>query len=156
MVFAVDFDGTCVTYAFPKVGKNIGAGPVLRLLVSKGHKIILHTMRDNIVKEFPEVGMINTQEEAEEWFRKENIPLYGINYNPDQSNWTMSKKVFAHYYIDDQTLGTFKIKDPDNGGYYINWYVIAQDLRILGIISSEEWLELCNKIEEELLKLKKS
>lgn len=148
MIFAVDFDGTCVTFDFPKVGKNIGAGPVLKLLISKGHKIILHTMRDNIVKEFPEVGMINTQEKAEEWFRKENIPLYGINYNPNQNSWTKSNKVFAHYYIDDQALGVNRINDGEK--YYINWYSIVDSLKNLNIISQEEKLKLYNEITEEL------
>ena len=47
MVIAVDFDGTCVTHEFPKVGKDIGAVPVLKKLVEKGHQIILHTMRSH-------------------------------------------------------------------------------------------------------------
>lgn len=42
MVIAVDFDGTCVTHEFPKIGKDIGAIPVLRKLVEKGHQIILY------------------------------------------------------------------------------------------------------------------
>lgn len=29
MIIAVDFDGTCVTHEFPKVGEEIGAAPVL-------------------------------------------------------------------------------------------------------------------------------
>lgn len=41
MVIAVDFDGTCVTHEFPKIGKDIGAIPVLRKLVEKEHQIIL-------------------------------------------------------------------------------------------------------------------
>lgn len=47
MIIAVDFDGTCVTHEFPEVGKDIGAVPVLRELVEKGHKIILYTMRSH-------------------------------------------------------------------------------------------------------------
>lgn len=35
MVIAVDFDGTCVTHEFPKIGKDIGAIPVLRELVER-------------------------------------------------------------------------------------------------------------------------
>lgn len=46
MIIAVDFDGTCVTHDFPRVGKDIGAVPVLKELVECGHKLILHTMRD--------------------------------------------------------------------------------------------------------------
>ena len=47
MIIAVDFDGTCVTHEFPEVGRDIGAVPVLKELVEKGHKIILYTMRSH-------------------------------------------------------------------------------------------------------------
>lgn len=46
LAIAVDFDGTCVTHEYPDVGKDIGAIPVLKELVDKGHKLILFTMRD--------------------------------------------------------------------------------------------------------------
>lgn len=44
MIIAVDFDGTCVTHDFPKVGKNIGTEIVLKKFSDKEHKIILYTM----------------------------------------------------------------------------------------------------------------
>lgn len=47
MYIAVDFDGTCVTHEYPKVGKDIGAVPVLKKLTNSGHQLILHTMRCN-------------------------------------------------------------------------------------------------------------
>ena len=43
----VDFDGTCVSHEFPKVGYDIGAAPVLKELVSNGHRLILFTMRSD-------------------------------------------------------------------------------------------------------------
>jgi hypothetical protein len=43
----IDFDGTCVTHEFPKVGKDIGAAPVLKELTEKGHRLILFTMRSD-------------------------------------------------------------------------------------------------------------
>jgi len=45
LVLAIDFDGTCVTHDFPRIGSEIGAPPVLRALVSSGHKLVLFTMR---------------------------------------------------------------------------------------------------------------
>ena len=45
MVIAIDFDGTCVTNEYPNVGNDIGAVPVLKRIVEKGHRIILYTMR---------------------------------------------------------------------------------------------------------------
>lgn len=37
MIIAVDFDGTCVTHEFPRVGEEIGAAEVLKELTDKGH-----------------------------------------------------------------------------------------------------------------------
>ena len=37
-IIAVDFDGTCVTHEYPKVGRDIGAAAVLKDLVAAGHK----------------------------------------------------------------------------------------------------------------------
>ena len=45
MYIAVDFDGTCVTHDYPRIGKEIGAPKVLKRLVEAGHKLILNTMR---------------------------------------------------------------------------------------------------------------
>lgn len=94
MIIAIDFDGTCVTHAFPKIGKDIGAIPVLKSLVDNGHKLILYTMRDGI-----------TLGEAKIWFIENEIPLYAVNDNPTQHRWTTSRKVYAHLYIDDAALG---------------------------------------------------
>lgn len=94
MFIAIDFDGTCVTHEFPRIGKDIGAVPVLKELVENGHKLILHTMRSG-----------DTLTEAIEWFDAREIPLWSINSNPTQKRWTTSKKVFAHLYIDDTALG---------------------------------------------------
>lgn len=47
-IIGIDFDGTVVTHDFPKIGKDIGAVPVLKKLVENGHKLILFTMRSDI------------------------------------------------------------------------------------------------------------
>lgn len=94
MYIAVDFDGTCVTHEYPKVGKDIGAVPVLKKLTDSGHHIILNTMRSG--KELVD---------AVQWFADNDIPLYGANENPTQKEWTLSPKVYAHLYIDDAALG---------------------------------------------------
>jgi hypothetical protein len=94
MDIAVDFDGTCVTHDYPRVGKDIGAVPVLKKLVNSGNNIILNTMRSG-----EKLG------DAIQWFRDNDIPLYGINENPIQKSWTESPKVYAQLYIDDAALG---------------------------------------------------
>ena len=43
---AVDFDGTCVEHDYPEVGLDVeGAVETLKELQSRGHRIILYTMR---------------------------------------------------------------------------------------------------------------
>jgi hypothetical protein len=79
LVIAVDFDGTCVTHAYPYIGKDIGSVPVLKELVDRGHKLILWTMRSG-----------KQLEEAVEWFSDNEISLFGIQRNPTQDSWTDS------------------------------------------------------------------
>ena len=95
MVFAIDFDGTVVTNAYPKIGRNIGAAPVLKTLVAEGHKLILYTIRTG------------TQlEEAVEWFTDKGIDLYAVNQNPSQASWSPdAKKIFFDLCLDDRNYG---------------------------------------------------
>lgn len=111
MTINIDFDGTCVTHSFPTLGKDIGAVPVLKRLVAEGHQLILFTMRSDR-KELEEVedkdisnvvGDFLTQ--AVDWFKDNDIPLYGIQTNPTQHQWTTSPKSYAPLMIDDSALG---------------------------------------------------
>ena len=116
MYIAIDFDGTCVTHEFPYVGKDIGAVPVLKKLVENKHKLILHTMRGK-----------DTIEPAENWFKENNIPLYGVNYNPTQWRWTNSKKVFAQLYIDDAALGVpLKTDTSLSNRPFVDWKKVEE------------------------------
>ena len=112
-ILAVDFDGTCVAHEFPKVGKEIGAAAVLRELVKEGAKLVLWTVRDK-----------STLMDAKEWFDKNRIPLYGVNNNPSQIAWNTSRKVFAHYYIDDMAIGAPLIQGDDGARPHIDWQVV--------------------------------
>lgn len=117
MYIAIDFDGTCVTHEYPRVGKDIGAVPVLKMFIEAGHKLILNTMRSG--KELAD---------AVKWFEDNNIPLYGANENPTQKSWTASPKVYAHLYIDDAALGCPLKIDPNvSGRPFVDWYHILQN-----------------------------
>lgn len=94
MEIAIDFDGTVVTHSYPEVGEDIGAIPVLKKIVENGNHLILNTMRSD-----------SKLTDAVNWFKQNNIPLYGINENPTQKRWTKSTKVYAQLYIDDAALG---------------------------------------------------
>ena len=129
MEICIDFDGTCVTHEFPKVGKDIGAVPVLQKLVEAKHKLILYTMRDGI-----------ELEEAVNWFIQNEIPLYGINNNPTQHTWTNSPKVYAQLYIDDAALGCpLKLAYSDNQEtmfiQYVDWVKVEEMLKNIGVLS---------------------
>ena len=114
MIIAVDFDGTCVKHAYPKIGEDIGAVPVLKRLVSDGHQLVLNTMRSGEL-----LG------EAVKWFESNSIKLSGVNHTPRQESWTSSPKVYAHMYIDDAALGCPTIMD-ENGRVYVDWRIVAK------------------------------
>ena len=93
-IIALDFDGTVVTHAYPEVGEDIGAVAVLKELVAQEDKLILWTMRSGTLLE-----------DAVAWFKKHDIPLWGINENPSQKEWTESPNLHADLLIDDSALG---------------------------------------------------
>lgn len=132
IIIAVDFDGTCVTHEFPKVGRDIGAAPVLRRLVANGHKLILFTMRSNVVNpesENPDIHLSsgNYLDDAVNWFKENDIELWGIQTNPQQSTWTSSPKAYAQLYIDDAALGCPLIYSLHERPF-VNWNKVEQML----------------------------
>ena len=126
MVVAIDFDGTVVSWKYPKVGEDIGAVPVLKDLVEAGHKIILCTMRDG-----------QPLEEAKKWFEDNDIPLWAINRNPSQWTWSKSKKIHANLYIDDQALGAPLIYPGGGERPYLDWLKVRELLVNLGYVKGD-------------------
>ena len=116
MIIAIDFDGTCVTHKYPEIGESIGAEKVLKKLVDNDHKLILNTMRSH--KKYEGRDLL---EEAVEWFKKNDIELYGVNENPGQKSWTDSPKIYANIYIDDAALGCPLTMDEDGNGMHVDW-----------------------------------
>lgn len=124
ITIAVDFDGTCTTHDYPQIGKDIGAVPVLKALAESGHKLILFTMRD-----------ANQLDEAVNWFKENEIPLYGIQINPTQLHWTSSNKCYANLYIDDAALGCPLSKNPElSDRPFIDWLKVEEMLKERNLI----------------------
>lgn len=124
MNIAVDFDGTCVTHAYPEVGNDVGAVPVLKEIVQAGHKLILNTMRSG--KELFD---------AVDWFMDRGIPLYGVNGDPEQHTWTASPKVYAQIYIDDAALGCPLLMIPSRSARpFVDWDKVREMLRERGVM----------------------
>lgn len=143
MEIAIDFDGTCVTHEFPRVGKDIGAVPVLLDLISAGHNLILYTMRSNVTdlqaddKKIVTVGG-NYLTDAINWFKKNDIPLYGVQKNPAQYQWTKSPKCYAHLYIDDAALGCPLIESDLSKSPYVDWKAVREMLYVKNILKRAE------------------
>lgn len=113
MIIAIDFDGTCVTHEYPEIGRDIGAAEVIRKFVARGDKIILFTMRSG-----------KHLDDAVMWFAANEIPLFGINQNPEQHTWTSSPKPYANVYIDDAALGV-PLRHPPGERSYVHWPSVA-------------------------------
>jgi hypothetical protein len=132
MIIGVDFDGTVVTHEYPEVGRDIGAVPVLKKLVERGHNIILFTMRSH-KKSYGR----DTLKDAEDWFTKNDIPLFGVNENPTQRSWTDSPKPHCNIYIDDAALGIPTVDNPD-GRPYVDWPRVEELLKEKGVLEDDE------------------
>jgi hypothetical protein len=125
LVICVDFDGTCTTHDFPRIGHDIGAVEILTRLVADGHKLVLFTMRSG-----------DTLEEAVQWFMQNGIPLYGIQKNPTQWRWTKSPKAYGQLYIDDAALGCpLKIDKALSDRPFVDWTSVEALLLIKELIT---------------------
>lgn len=136
MTFAVDFDGTVVTHNYPEVGKNIGAEIVLKKLAEKNHKICLNTMRCD-----------DKLDDAVQWFKDNDIEVYGVNENPSQKSWTSSPKVFADYYIDDMAIGCPVIIYQNRR--FVDWIQITIELMLDDIFTFKESREVIKELKEK-------
>lgn len=119
MIIGIDFDGTCVTHDYPNIGREIGAAPVLKKLSDAGHKLILWTMRSG-----------EYLEEAIDWFESHDIPLFGVNKNPEQHTWTDSPKAYCNLYIDDAALGIPLRVSSKEPRPYVDWNKVSTMLGV--------------------------
>lgn len=97
MIVAVDFDGTIVEHAYPKIGKEIPfAIESLKMLQEEGIRLILWTSRYG--------ELLN---EAVLFCKKRGLEFYAVNKNyPEEPNdYDSGRKIVADIYIDDRNLG---------------------------------------------------
>lgn len=139
MVIAIDFDGTCVRHEFPRIGADIGAVPILKELVAKGHKLILYTMRSH--KSYVKYGSApvidnsnSVLSDAISWFTENGIILWAVNNNPTQRTWTNSPKAYANHYIDDAAIGCPTLDDNGLSRPYVDWIEMRKLLIQLKIL----------------------
>jgi hypothetical protein len=136
MDIAIDFDGTCVTHEYPLIGRDIGAAPVLKELVSKGHRLILFTMRSD--RKLTTLWGKTDEPyltDAISWFNEREIELFGVQIHPEQEIWTDSPKAYAQLYIDDAALGCPLIQPPNpEERPYADWVKIRDWLLRNGML----------------------
>ena len=107
MTIAVDFDGTLVTHAYPRIGKPIpfAIETLKKLQQEDHHQIILWTVREG-----------ELLDEAVNYCRERGLEFYAINsnYPEEQGEHHAPRKITADLWIDDRNLGGL----PDWGVIY--------------------------------------
>lgn len=125
-IIAVDFDGTIVKHEYPKIGDLVpGAVDCLADLVRAGHRIIIWTMRHDVGLR-DAIKFLGT-------LRSAGVEIWSFNSNSEQSSWTDSPKVFAHYYIDDAALGCPLIRGQ-HAKPYVDWNQVRTLLKWDGML----------------------
>lgn len=123
----VDFDGTVVTHEYPMMGKDIGSVPVLKELVAKGHQLILFTMRSDMGVKSGKFKSGLT--DAVNWYKENDIPLFGIQTNPTQHEWTDSPKAYGQLIIDDAAaFAPLKLDLTHSNRPFIDWVIMRDEL----------------------------
>jgi hypothetical protein len=124
-IVCVDFDGTCVTHRYPKIGAEVpNAVKVLKRLNENRVKLILWTIRSG-----------EYLQEAVDWFAAREIELWSVNKNPSQRFWSKSPKAYASVYIDDAALGCPLTYDAPNAGRpFADWFEIERLLEEIGYL----------------------
>jgi hypothetical protein len=97
LILGVDFDGTIVEEAFPKIGKiKQKTVDLMRVAYNAGHLIVVWTARSN-----------GADELARQFLIENDIPFHFLNENPEDPYAKLGiqgRKIFCHYYIDDRAV----------------------------------------------------
>ena len=99
LIIAIDFDGTIVEDAYPKIGKPmIFAFETMRKLQSEGHRLILWTYRTE-----------KKLKEAVDFCKQQGLEFYAINksYPEEEFDGKISRKINATFFVDDRNIGGF-------------------------------------------------
>lgn len=99
LIIAVDFDGTIVEDAYPKIGKpKLFAFETLKKLQEEGHRLILWTYRCG-----------DKLDEAVTFCENHGIIFYAVNssFSGEEFSKNISRKIHADLFIDDRNIGGF-------------------------------------------------
>jgi len=99
LIVAIDFDGTIVEDAYPKIGKpKLFVFETLKKLQEEGHRLILWTYRNG-----------SRLEEAVLFCKENGINFYAVNksYPEEEFDGKISRKINATFFVDDRNIGGF-------------------------------------------------
>lgn len=106
LIYAIDFDGTLCTNAFPLIGEpNEQMLNFVRTRKSMGDYLILWTCREG-----------ERLQEAIAWCKAQQLEFDTYNENLPHMNELYgndSRKVGADYYIDDRAITAWGFGEPD-------------------------------------------
>ena len=109
LTLAIDFDGTIVEDAYPKIGKpKLFAFETLKKLQQDSHRLILWTYRYG-----------KTLQDAVDFCKENGLEFYAVNcsFPNEEYDPKKSRKINADLFIDDRNVG--------GGGFY-GWGEIYQ------------------------------
>lgn len=112
MKIAVDFDGTIVEHAYPRIGKEVPfAIATLRKMQEELHcQLILWTVREGALLD-----------EAVHYCSERGLEFYAVNKNYPEESTGEARKIAADLFIDDCNIGGL----PDWGEIY---YIVKSGL----------------------------
>lgn len=99
-IIAVDFDGTIVEDAYPKIGKPLAfAFDTLKMLQKQGFRLVLWTYRYG-----------KALDEAVAFCESNGVVFYAVNqsYPDEEYSNDRSRKIHADLFIDDRNIGGMK------------------------------------------------
>ena len=100
LTIAIDFDGTIVENAYPKIGKPlIFAFETIKKLQENRHRVILWTYRRG-----------EELDQAVAFCVKHGVPFYAVNMSFPEEDYdtSYSRKINADIFIDDRNIGGMK------------------------------------------------
>ena len=100
LTIAIDFDGTIVENAYPKIGKPlIFAFETIKKLQENRHRVILWTYRRG-----------EELDQAVAFCEKHGVTFYAVNmsFTEEDYDTSYSRKINADIFIDDRNIGGMK------------------------------------------------
>lgn len=123
MTILLDFDGTVVEHAYPKIGReNFGCMPVLQKLYDAGHQFILNTYRAEVSD-----GSLQAAKDFINYHRELKTPILSghLMQKAPAPAFDLEKAILHdRLYIDDQAQWTPLKPSVMSNSNMVDWEVL--------------------------------